>query len=127
MRTTFLFALVIFFGACRVSNNPKPNDPEETNWILAYKTTVFISCMNSSGKDIRDISKAICFDIIGDINYFDRADSIGNHLSEKINPSPIIDFEGGKPVTIQCLDYYNSRVLDSIAKSEYKKFRKKRN
>lgn len=120
------FGWAILFGSCSISNNIESQDPAEANWVHAFKTTVFISCMNSSDKNSQDISKAICFDIIGNIDYFERADSIGKHLSEQILPSPIIDFDGGKPVTIQCLDYYSSSALDSIAKSEFKKFKKER-
>lgn len=123
MRTIFLVGLITTFTACRIMYKVPPIESDEAAWITAYKTIVFLSCMNSDGQNSTDISKAICFDIIGNTNYFNRADSIGKKLSQKILPSPILDFEGGKPLTIQCLDYYKSGYLDSIAKKEYKKFK----
>lgn len=73
-----------------------------------------------------DISQAINFDVIGDKLYVEQSDSLGQAFNSLIKPAKILDYNGKRAIVNQCLAYYESKKLDSIAKHAYKKYLKAR-
>lgn len=133
MDKLIIICIVLFLAGCH-SLKPKNTITEKDQWIIAYKNAVFISCISQSDHNVdvslpvikNDISTSICFDVLGDKEFSASADSVGRFFHTKIFPSPILDFGGGKAIINECLAYYESNLLDSIAHNEYKKFCKKR-
>lgn len=127
-----IFVGLILCGCHTIKSNNNYNLNKE-DWIFVYKNSVFISCLKSSissngcvetyFKD--DASEAINFDVIGDINIAAQTDSIGKQYYNRIKPSIVLDFNNKKAVVNECLAFYISSHLDSIAEREYKKYLKR--
>lgn len=129
MKKIILFISFLFISCKSI----KINNKEKEDWIYAYKSTVFISCLNQSfGKEFELILKKeqsimSNFEILESLNT-KTADSLGINFASKILISPKnSDFYEKKVIINNCLYYYNSKELDSIATSEYKKMLKNRN
>jgi hypothetical protein len=121
-----LFALV----SCKSSINSK-FEYNETTWVDYFKECVFIKCLEESYKNdsiVEQISKKdILFanDII--YNELDFIKSISVNFVSKI-PYPKIPCPECKKTDkfylANCLRFYKSKELDSIAKIRYKLFLK---
>ena len=119
---------ILLLSILIVSCKPlKMNDKEKEAWISAYKSTAFIGCLSQSfGKDFdqflnKDQSVGANFEILYNSN-MKKADSVGNNFAKSITIFPEnSDFFGKKIIINNCLFFYKSKELDSIANFEYKK------
>lgn len=110
-------------------------------WINSYKTEAFWGCFNESYKNdtlIKIISKRDFInqpEIIADWDIFFKAHQEGKNISVNIPKPTYPKFEEGNKEEFykknyflaNCLRYYASRELDSIARIEYKKHLKIKN
>lgn len=118
MKSIAIISFLILFIACSPKQVVKENE-----WITAYKNTACIACMSEVQEcNKNDISNAINFDLIGNTFYFKQADSLGKLYGLAIKPSPNMDYEGRKIITNSCLEFYNSKKLDSISQLAYKNY-----
>ncbi|WP_175634968.1 hypothetical protein [Pedobacter ghigonis] len=115
--------IAVFFciacGACFAQNKQQKDE-----WLMSYKRQVFISCLKSQDTSVskNDISESVNFDLIGNTASAKQADSLGKEFYKLIQPSKILDHNKNKALVNECLAYYESKQLDSIAKSAYKKY-----
>jgi hypothetical protein len=125
MRKSILFISFSFLSCKSLKINKEKED-----WIFAYKSTVFISCLSQSyGEEFKRIlnkeqSIMSNFEILESLKTA-TADSLGVSFASKILSSPKdSDFYKRKVIINNCLYFYNSKILDSIANSEYQKMLK---
>lgn len=141
-KNIIIFSSVILALSCNVNKLPRFDYNNGPNpWINAFKDRVFITCLSQSyPKGVSDsifnlISKYDLYNPYDDfidyeINNKRFLDSLGASIPKKAPPFWHIDEPDnkGKNVNIcNCLHYYASRELDSIAISEYKKVTKNNN
>jgi hypothetical protein len=109
----------ITLGACSVQKKQQKAD-----WINSYKRQVFISCLNVQNRELskNDVSESINADILGNTYYLKQADSLGKGFYRLIRPSKILDHNNNRALVNGCLEYYESKQLDSMAKSAYKEY-----
>ncbi|MGV3459115.1 MAG: hypothetical protein ACO1N9_01545 [Flavobacterium sp.] len=93
--------------------------------IHFFKIQSFCSCYKFSFKQ-NDITMLMAqedlmgsFDMLQNPDILKTIDSLGRTEAEKIKPSDYADFEGKKRITMSCLEFYNSKRLDSIAKTKF--------
>ncbi len=130
MKGIYLILLTVVYS-CSTSKTALI-EKDKRDWIEAYKSTAFISCLQESyGKNFKsflanDQSISANYEII-DEGQANKAKQNGalfamNKISEFPKDS---DFSGKKNVINSCLFYYKSMELDSIAKDEYNTYLKK--
>lgn len=138
MKNLFFCLSLCFLYSCnchkaKVNNGLHGGFPpnEKQAWIEAYKSEYFISCLGAAyGKSFDslnaiDVSSSVNTEIIGS-EISDRVDSIGFKIG-KVRSFDEGDFAGKKSVVNNCLQYYNSKELDSLAENAYSIYKKKTN
>ena len=133
----YLFFIVLLFLSCRPTNIRESFSYEEDdlkrNWINSYKYEVFYGCIKQGlGNDSLRIilSKNDLFNKSLELEFktIDSARNLGYKLIQNM-PTPFIKIDENSTnknfISYNCLKYYASRELDSIAIAEYKKFKKK--
>ena len=121
---------VTSFLSCKTSKiQEKENirNKEKKEWIFAFKAKVFYKCFQQSGVIMdKDASPSLNFEVLGDFKILSKVDSIGQSHSKVINDRSAWlkggDLDGYRAITNGCLSFFESKELDSIANSEYKKF-----
>jgi hypothetical protein len=133
------FILFLFFlsGCSAINHVTKTNqDNNYKAWITAFKDRVFIKCLDhsypKSDSILSIIGRTDAFNPYDGIyNYLDTRfgfiDSLGASVYKKVQPLWLDDFKGRNTYLCNCLHYYSSLELDSIAKAEYKNYIKKLN
>jgi len=124
MKNRFSLITLFFCITCCACYAQKKQQKDE--WLMSYKRQVFISCLKSQDTSVskNDISESINFDLIGNTAYTKQADSLGKEFYKLVQPSKILDHNNNKALINECLAYYESKQLDSIARSAYKKYLK---
>ncbi|MFW0736699.1 hypothetical protein [Flavobacterium sp. T12S277] len=129
-----LIKLLILFCFCSCSKNTFPKfDYNESNnpWIDAYKDNVFFSCLKESYKNdsiFKLIERKDALNPYDGLSLQDleKTRHLGMNLSTNI-PKPILCEnckEGNNYYMSNCLHYYISKELDSIANKAYKNYLK---
>ncbi len=120
------FCLITLFFCLTGSACFAQKKQQKDEWLMSYKRQVFISCLKSQDTSVskNDISESINFDLIGNTASTKQADSLGKEFYKLIQPSKILDYNKNKALINECLAYYESKQLDSIARSAYKKYLK---
>lgn len=96
---------------------------ERTIWLKQY---ALCNCLRYAfNKDTavqKDISVGIYRDITGglDIRVYNAIDSLSKQAALQIAPSEIADYNGKKPFMLGCMNYYESKSLDSLLKKHEK-------
>ncbi len=141
MKRAVIFIVFIIFSSC-VSykrDNFKYRNEDKKVWINTFKTIAFNSCLKEGFKNdtifklMAEKDLLNSYDVIDDFTTIDFARGLGKQIILKM-PKPHIKIDIGEEylknknfISYNCLNYYASRELDSIAHSEYKKqFSKKR-
>lgn len=126
--------MILFLYSCSSNKREKFSykNTDKEFWINSYKTEVFLSCLNEginndsiikilSRKDLLNMNENIFKDEI------DSARFIGKNIAKNI-PKPFIKIDTDeynllekKFISYNCLKYYASTELDSIAKKAYEK------
>lgn len=128
--------VLIFLGGCStIRHMSKPNQNNDYKaWITAFKDRVFIKCIDysypKSDSILPIIGRKDAFNPYDGIyNYldvrFELIDSLGRSIPKKMQPLWIDDFKGRNTYLCNCLHYYSSFELDSIAKAEFRIYQKK--
>lgn len=135
MRKYFLLIGYICLVSCASNEKKRFNyiDNDKEFWINSYKTEVFLSCINEgikndtlfiilSNKDLLNMNEEISFSEI------DSARKLGVSIAKKI-PKPYIkidsdetELNGKRLISYNCLKYYSSHELDSIAKKAFEEY-----
>jgi len=139
LKILFIACLLNSCSIYRKNNNSIEIDK---NWIETYKTIAFWSCFRESYSNdslMKLITKKDFIyqnEVIANWEIIENSEIIGKKHAfkiEKLNVYPKFE-EGNKEEFLKknyflknCLNYYASKELDSIATSEYKKMLKNRN
>lgn len=140
MKRITIFTVFFIFSSCvsyKLDNFQYRNDDKNV-WINTFKSEVFYQCLKDGyGNDtiFKMMSKKDLFNSYDAIDFksIDTARVLGNEIIKKM-PKPFIKIDSEEEhhlsknfISYSCLNYYASRELDSIARSEYKKqFSKKK-
>jgi hypothetical protein len=126
--------LLILFYFCSCSKNTFPKfdyNKSDNPWIDAYKDNVFFSCLKESYKNdsiFKLIEKKDGLNPYDGLSLEDleKTRYLGINLSTNISKPILCDNckEGNNYYMANCLHYYISKELDSIAKKAYKNFLK---
>lgn len=138
MRNIYLICVFLFLNSCKTNNLKQKFKYEEKNskelWINSYKYEVFYGCIKEGlgndslrillkDKDLFNKSLEL------DFNTIDGARQLGSYIVINM-PKPFIKFENENDlnknfISYNCLKYYASKELDSIANIEFTKTLKK--
>jgi hypothetical protein len=138
MKKLYLSVLSLLFLSCNIykRDNFKYRNEDKKVWINTFKSEVFYSCLNEGyqndslrkvfqNKDLFNLYDGF------DINSIDFARKLGKQIIIKM-PKPYIKIDIGEDdlnnknfISYNCLNYYASKELDSIANIEYEKMLKK--
>lgn len=140
MKNLYLLVLSLVFISCNTykRDNFKYRNEDKKVWINTFKTEVFYECLKE-GYENDSIFKLIAkkdlfnsYDAI-DFTTIDFARELGKNIIVKM-PKPYMKIDIGEDdlknkdfISYNCLNYFASKELDSIATSEYKKMLKNRN
>lgn len=130
----FFLMLLFFFSSCTVNKLPRFDYINGSNpWIDAFKDRVFVNCLKHSYNNdsvfiIINKKDVYINPYDGFYDYLEAdkikfLDSLGNSIPLHIPPpTGLVEGVGARNFYMcNCLHYYASRELDSIAKKEYKK------
>ena len=138
MKRAVIFIVFIIFSSC-VSykrDNFKYRNEDKKVWINTFKTIAFNSCLKEGFKNdsiFKLMEKKDLFNSYDAIDFtaIDFARELGKQIIKKM-PVPYIKIEVGNEylknknfISYNCLNYYASKELDSIANIEYEKMLKK--
>ncbi|TRX29907.1 hypothetical protein FNW52_20470 [Flavobacterium sp. ZT3R18] len=125
---TYLLCVLFLFSCSTIRNSKKDKDI----YIEEFKFAYFAACLNHGFDNSKEIKKLFEIDksgygelILGEKYFF--VDSLARITAKKIKLDSLNSIgrkaEGsdGKHVFSECLCTYNSKWLDSIAKSENRK------
>lgn len=127
----FLLLFSILFSSCIINQLPQFDHYKSQNpWVSAFKDRVFIKCLEHSYSNsdtiLKLIGKTDAFNPYDGIySYLEKnwkyIDSIGKSIPKNAPTLWLDDYKDHNTYLCNCLHYYESRELDSIAKKEYKK------
>jgi hypothetical protein len=134
MRKIFLMGLVIIFLSCSTYKRDKfeYRNNDKKVWINTFKSEVFYSCIKEGIKNDslhKILENKDLFNIYDgfEINSTDFAREIGKKIILNM-PKAYIKIDNDEEallnknfISYNCLNYYASKELDSIANIEYKK------
>ncbi|MFA6087022.1 hypothetical protein [Mucilaginibacter sp.] len=126
-----LIALTVILG-CSPTAYPKFDYNNGPNpWVNAFKDQVFFASLRESYKNDTIFSLIERKDALNpydglSLEALQKAKQLGKDLVKKMPPPAMCDgcTAGMNYYMANALHYYNSRDLDSIAKSEYKKYQR---
>ena len=137
MKTKYFILLLIVIVSCKTYKKDRfsYDYDSEKLWINSYKYEVFYGCISEGLKNdsLRIIlqNKDLfnpCNEL--EFNQIDSARNIGNKVIKNA-PKPFIKIDLGDEyllkknfISFNCLNYFYSKELDSIARKEYKKMLK---
>jgi hypothetical protein len=134
-----LFSWAMIECACSTNKLPRFDYNNGPNpWINAFKDRVFINCLYQSyPAGVRDsifqlMARYDLFNPYDDINVYASnnkklLDSLGGSIPKNLPAywhADEADLKGKNVYMCSCLHYYSSKELNSVARGEYKKFRK---
>lgn len=131
-----ILSIAFLATACCTQNNiadsskKENNDPHQDAFVKYFKVQSFCSCYKYSFKDTDIIDIMSKEDLMGSYDelanrlILKKIDSLGETVSKTILPSTYQDFENKRRITSECLRFYTSEKLDSIAYAEYIKYNK---
>ncbi len=134
--------ITLLLTSCSIQRkNKKPIEIDKKNWIETYKTSVFWSCFRESYSNdslVKLIAKKDFIyqnEVLADWEIIENSEEIGKKQAKSIKKITVYPkFEEGNKEEFfkknyflkNCLNYYVSKELDSIANSEYEKMLKKK-
>ncbi|GGB72691.1 hypothetical protein GCM10007424_10800 [Flavobacterium suaedae] len=129
MRKYLIFTLIVFLGCSTPKYKKFDYNTSANPWIDAYKDQVFIACLKESYSNeeiFKLIEKEDAYNPYDglDLVSFNNAKQRGEKIALNI-PLPVMCEgceDGMNYYMATCLHYYKSEELDSIAKSEYRRF-----
>lgn len=129
MKKTFLImpfmCILLYTGGCKVSKK-QANAPvlkEKRQWAKEYALCSCLSLINKQDTAFQnDISKTVYVEITdynrsGARNIYKAIDSLAYKAFHSIKPSQIADYEGRKPYMKSCIEFSQSKQLDSLIRS----------
>ncbi len=134
MKNIFLICVFLLLNSCKTNGLRQNFIYEEKKskelWINSYKYEVFYGCIkeglgNDSLRIILKDKDLFNKSLELEFNTIDNARQLGSYIVKNM-PKPFIKFENENDlnknfISYNCLKYYASRELDSIANIEYKK------
>ena len=135
-KSIILLSLIILSCSTQKRDNFKYRNDDKKVWINTFKTVAFNSCLREGFKNdtifklMSEKDLLNSYDVIDDFRTIDFARELGKQIIIKM-PAPYIKIDLGEEyllkknfISYNCLNYYASKELDSIANSEYKKMLK---
>lgn len=132
-------ALIVFSTSCQnryLREKFHYRNEDELTWVNTFKAEAFYSCLKERypNKDsiFFEMGKSDLFNLFEgiDTENIDYARSLGKKIAVQM-PKPFIKIDGDEEkmrsknfISYNCLNYYASRELDSLAKAAYKAFKK---
>ncbi|WP_417353294.1 hypothetical protein [Flavobacterium alkalisoli] len=132
-----ILLLLLVLSSCKPTNISTKSQYEKFDynvssnpWIVAFKDQAFFSCLRESYSNNDTIFKLIekrdafnGYDNLG-LNNITLAKELGKKIVVEMPPPSMCEgcTEGMNSYMANCLHYYNSRELDSIAHVEYEKY-----
>lgn len=138
MKNIFLICVFLLLNSCKTNYLRQNFNYEEKKskelWINSYKYEVFYGCIkeglgNDSLRIILKDKDLFNKSLELEFNTIDNARQLGSYIVQNM-PKPFIKFENENDlnknfISYNCLKYYASRELDSIANIEFIKTLKK--
>ena len=134
-KSIILLSLIILSCSTQNRDNFKYRNDDKKVWINTFKSEVFYECLREGFKNdtiFKLMSEKDLFNSYDAIDFttIDFARELGKKIIIKM-PAPYIKIDLGEEyllkknfISYNCLNYYASKELDSIANSEYKKMLK---
>lgn len=137
MKKIFGFLLIFVIGCSTVNKTPERLSPEKEllkhqreGFAHFFKIQVFCHALEKSYQDKEIFEKIGKEDLLGgfdgtaDPTIHQKIDSLATKLANSIKPEEYLDFENKKFIMKACLEYYNSKELDSVARVMAYKYNK---
>jgi hypothetical protein len=128
LATGVAIALLSCAGVKTVPDNTKTLLPGQEGFVHFFKVQVFCAALEHSYQN-KEIMRLIeqedlagSYDGLAIEKVHITIDSIGRKVAETIKPEEYADFNNKKRIIEKCLLYYNSKELDSIARSQCFKY-----
>lgn len=135
----FLFFIIILNFSCTTTYKREKfyyRGEGKNHWINTFKEEVFYACLREGYKNdsiFKMMAKKDFFNFSGDnfdYEILDTAEVIGKRIIKNMPPPYVkvedeVDLSRKNFISANCLRYYASRELDSIARIEYKKHLKR--
>lgn len=124
-----LIGILLSTEGCKIKKAGKTSQSEKRQWMKEYALCSCLSLIAKQDTAIQDdISKSIYVEITDYTrtdknNIYNAVDSLASKAIKSINPTQIADYEGRKPYMKSCIEFYQSKELDSLIRhydSEYK-------
>ena len=117
--------VLLYTGGCKVRKNEamEATLKERRQWMKEY---ALCSCLSLVGKQDtafrNDISLSVYVEItdysrVTYKNIYRAVDSLSSKAFRSITPSQIADYEGKKPYMMSCIEFSQSKKLDSLIRS----------
>ena len=131
-----ILPFIILSCSTQKRDNFKYRNEDKKVWINTFKSEVFYECLKEGFKNdsiFKLMEKKDLFNSYDAIDFtaIDFARELGKQIIKKM-PVPYIKIEVGNEylknknfISYNCLNYYASKELDSIANIEYEKMLKK--
>lgn len=127
-----LFLLLLISVGCNaqkeIPNRQLANNQEEA-FVDFFKIQVYCSCLKHGYENKQIMELIYKEDLLGGYDGLandliqEEINTIGKQIASTIKPETYLDFENKKRITATCLNFYNSKDLDSLAKSIYEKYK----
>lgn len=137
MKKIFGFLLICIIGCSTIKKTPKRLSPEKQllynqreGFAHFFKIQVFCDALKKSYQDKEIFEKIGKEDLLGGYDGIahssiqEKIDSLATKVANSIKPEEYPDFENKKFIMKACLEYYNSKELDSIARFMAEKYNK---
>jgi hypothetical protein len=135
MKKLLILPFIILSCSTQKRDEFKYRNEDKKVWINTFKSEVFYECLKEGYKNdtiFKLMEKKDLFNSYDAIDFttIDFARELGKQIIIKM-PAPYIKIEVGNEylknknfISYNCLNYYSSKELDSIANSEYEKMLK---
>lgn len=118
-------SILLFTAGCKV-NKSDTNETvlkERRQWMKEYALCNCVSLVGKQDTVFRnDISQSVYVEITdysrnSEKNIYNAVDSLSYKAFHRITPAQIADYEGKKPYIKSCIEFSQSKELDSLIRS----------
>jgi len=118
-------SILLYTGGCKVNKDDTKETilKERRQWMKEYALCNCVSLVGKQDTAFRnDISQSVYVEITdysrsSDKNIYNAVDSLSHKALHSVTPSQIADYEGKKPYMKSCIEFSQSKELDSLIRS----------